>query len=304
MGPTLNRRRSLVAVLVVGVCIAAIAVGMVATSGTRRGSGRKQAQACEQARADAVAATAEPLELDDSNDEIVIDFGAGRSRRIDMVEVRSDDAIPGAWNEFGVNVGILSFESRRELEGEGLVAIARRVSRDTINVSLCIDPELQDVEPGTYQGVLHISDERLEDMEIPVTVHAQDRNSWLWLVLAVAGGMGASIVAYTIHGRPERPEAALRRSQFLPVLILITVGFGAAMVRAINAYNEDRAWGATPWDGLLLLAQTVPLGYGATVGVSDILKQLGGPPDLRVATATSTASAEAGTGDPSEEPGT
>jgi hypothetical protein len=126
------------------------------------------------------------------------------------------------------------------------------------------------------QGVLHISDERLEDMEIPVTVHAQDRNSWLWLVLAVAGGMGASIVAYTIHGRPERPETALRRSQFLPVLILITVGFGAAMVR----------------------------GYGATVGVSDILKQLGGSPDPRVSAAAATASAEAGTGDPSEEPGT
>jgi hypothetical protein len=88
------------------------------------------------------------------------------------------------------------------------------------------------------------------------------------------------------------------------VLILITVGFGAAMVRAINAYNEDRAWGATPWDGLLLLAQTVPLGYGATVGVSDILKQLGGSPDPRVSAAAATASAEAGTGDPSEEPGT
>jgi hypothetical protein len=196
------------------VCIAAIAVGMVATSGTRRGSGRKQSQACEQARADAVAATAtgtapaEPLELDDSNDEIVIDFGAGRSRRIDMVEVRSDDAIPGAWNEFGVNVGILSFESRRELEGEGLVAIARRVSRDTINVSLCIDPELQDVKPGTYQGVLHISDERLEDMEIPVTVHAQDRNSWLWLVLAVAWERRSSPTRSTVaRSGPRRPCA-------------------------------------------------------------------------------------------------
>jgi len=278
MNSTTIRRYLLIAAIAVAVCASAVTVGIIATQGTRSGSGGKQSQACQSAHPDQTAAQSEPLDLDDSNDSVVIDFGAGRTRRLDMVEIRAEDPLPASWNEFRANIGILSFDNKRELQGEGLVASARRVSRDTIAVSLCVDPDIEDIKPGTYQGVLHLSDERIEDMEIPVTVHAQDENSWKWLVLALAGGMIASIVAYRIHGRPERAEKVKRNSQFLPLLILITVGFGAALYRAVDAYNQDRAWGATPWDGLLLLAQTIPLGYGATVGVSDILKQLGASP--------------------------
>ena len=61
-----------------GVCIAAIAVGMIdeqSAAWIGGASGRRASRPEPTPR----GTTGEPLELDDSNDEIVIDFEAGRS---------------------------------------------------------------------------------------------------------------------------------------------------------------------------------------------------------------------------------
>src|SRR5262245_34742147 len=111
MSPTARRRKYIViAATGVAVTAAAVAIGTMATRGTRSGSGSKQSQACEQAGPDPTPSQSEPLDLDDSNDSLVIDFGAGRARRLDMVEIGSEDPIPASWDEFRVNVGILSFD--------------------------------------------------------------------------------------------------------------------------------------------------------------------------------------------------
>lgn len=216
----------------------------------------------------------EPLELVEPGEELVIDLGAGRERRIDSVDVVTAGDIPDNWDGFRVNVSTLSFAGRRELQGDGLVAVARRVSRTEIEVTLCIDPTAVDIAAGRYQGKVRFDDPRLDDLEIEAIVYAQQTTAWVWIVLAVLAGLAASLVAYSLHGSDDESPGPRTPSQWLPILLVIAAGFGAAFTQTVRTYTANRSWGSDGFDGLILAGQAIALAYGATVATTDIVRAM------------------------------
>lgn len=218
------------------------------------------------------AALDSPIALAPPSQQLAVDFGPGRRTRYASVVVTTAEDMPTSWESFALNVSTLSYQGRRELRGEGVTASARRVSRSEIEVTFCVDPSIQEVRAGVYQGEVRFDDPRLEDLRIDVVVHAQQTTAWVWAGIAILAGLGSAFVAYFLHGRIESERPAGRLAQFLPVLLFVAAGFAAAFAQTARAYSADRSWGADGFDGMLLVGQAIALSYGATVAATDIAR--------------------------------
>lgn len=257
------------------VTIAVVAAGLIvlallSISGTLTSPQSRSGCETQAPRPDAFEEA--PIALAPTGDRLALDFGPGRRTRYASVVVTAVDVIPPSWDTFAVNVSTLSFQGRRELRGEGVTATARRVSRSEIEVTLCVDPSVQEVRAGVYQGEVRFDDPRLDDLQIGVIVFAQQTTAWVWAGIAILAGLASAVVAYFLHGRHESERPAGRLAQLLPVLLFVAAGFAAAFAQTARAYSSDRSWGADGFDGMLLAGQAIALSHGATVAATDIAR--------------------------------
>lgn len=247
----------------------------------------RSGQGCDPGTVEAPSPVLEqPIALAPPERELAIDFGPGRRTRYASVDVTAAAPIPDEWHAFRVNAGTLSFEGRRELRGDGVTVTARRVSRQDIEVTLCIDPSEQEVRAGVYQGTVRFDDPRLQDLEVSVTVYAQQTTAWVWAAISIFGGLITAFIAYVLHGKDDSDRRLGRFGKLLPILLFVAAGFAAAFTQTARAYTSDRSWGADSFDGMLLAGQAIALSYGATVAATDIAK----------------AASRAGRGSPGDEP--
>jgi len=179
---------------------------------------------------------------------------------------------------------------RQEVDGEispgpNYVAFAQVSDTKEVTVSVCIDPTGADVDPGTYVGSVRITDGRVEEVTVPITVTFQYPNYPLLISLIVVLLAGGSWYVWATSQRITGHDVLEGDwvDRFLGWLGHNIVAFIPATIAAggafLAAYWRNPAWGArAPEDWFTLLGATFAAFSATLAGAASIGKRGPAPP--------------------------
>ncbi len=145
------------------------------------------------------------------------------------------------------------------------VANMRVTSSRQVTLTVCVDPAANDLDPGTYRGLVVSDDPRIENVSVPLTVTLQyPRWRWVALYLGLAVIITGSFFVWA-SSRTRRDDGSADQSlpgrlgewvAWLPANIVgIAVGAVAAASVFTAVYLNDPGWGAVaPTDWFTLIA--------------------------------------------------